>query len=317
MDGYVAVQRHLSYLMGDRFMGFKFNQEFRYRMPTVFGPAVGPRQKPGGGMWALEETGTMNAEWMAITYRTSADKLEALLPPGMSLRGEPLISVSCAWFKNLYWLAGRGYGILSIDFPVTYQGKTERLEGSFCPVIWEGAPDAILTGRDEMGFPKLFCDMPEITWDKEKATASCEASWFGFKFFDIALGEMEEDDAPPSLPGSGGGAAMYYKYVPRTNPFQGGGADVAYITTPAPPPGAGKPDAINFDGYEFKRWRAKGSFNWHKATFEQLPTTFHIVNAVADMPCFEIVKTEMVVFSGPGIGVSVNSIRPVEPGDQE
>lgn len=149
-------------------MGFKFNQEFRYRMPTVFGPAVGPRQKPGGGMWALEETGTMNAEWMAITYRTSADKLEALLPPGMSLRGEPLISVSCAWFKNLYWLAGRGYGILSIDFPVTYQGKTERLEGSFCPVIWEGAPDAILTGRDEMGFPKLFCDMPEITWDKEK-----------------------------------------------------------------------------------------------------------------------------------------------------
>ncbi|MGV2072939.1 hypothetical protein ACQZ4Z_19480 [Agrobacterium vitis] len=62
-------------------MGFKFNQEFRYRMPTVFGPAVGPRQKPGGGMWALEETGTMNAEWMAITYRTSADKLEALLPP--------------------------------------------------------------------------------------------------------------------------------------------------------------------------------------------------------------------------------------------
>lgn len=184
-------------------MGFKFNQEFRYRMPTVFGPAVGPRQKPGGGMWALEETGTMNAEWMAITYRTSADKLEALLPPGMSLRGEPLISVSCAWFKNLYWLAGRGYGILSIDFPVTYQGKTERLEGSFCPVIWEGAPDAILTGRDEMGFPKLFCDMPEITWDKEKTTASCEASWFGFKFFDIALGEMEEDDAPPSLPGSG------------------------------------------------------------------------------------------------------------------
>lgn len=203
-------------------MGFTPNPDHRYRMPVVFGPAVGPRQRPGGGMWSLEETGTMNAEWMAITYRTDPEKLAALLPPGMSLRGEPLLSVSCAWFKNLYWLAGRGYGILSLDFPVTYQGKTETLDGSFCPVIWEGQPEAILTGRDEMGFPKLFCDMPEIAWDREKGTASCETSWFGFKFFDIALTDMVEDDAPPSLPGSGGGAAMYYKYVPRTNPRKGG-----------------------------------------------------------------------------------------------
>lgn len=294
-------------------MGFTPNPDHRYRMPVVFGPAVGPRQRPGGGMWSLEETGTMNAEWMAITYRTDPEKLAALLPPGMSLRGEPLLSVSCAWFKNLYWLAGRGYGILSLDFPVTYQGKTETLDGSFCPVIWEGQPEAILTGRDEMGFPKLFCDMPEIAWDREKGTASCETSWFGFKFFDITLTDMVEDDAPPSLPGSGGGAAMYYKYVPRTNPRKGGGADVAYVTTPAPRPGEGRPDAISFEGYDFKRWRANGSFNWHRATFEQLPTTFHIVNTIADLPCLEIVRTEMVAFSGPGIGVSVNSIRPVEP----
>ncbi|WP_236764463.1 hypothetical protein [Agrobacterium tumefaciens] len=106
---------------------------------------------------------------------------------------------------------------------------------------------------------------------------------------------------------------MYYKYVPRTNPRKGGGADVAYVTTPAPRPGEGRPDAISFEGYDFKRWRANGSFNWHRATFEQLPTTFHIVNTIADLPCLEIVRTEMVAFSGPGIGVSVNSIRPVEP----
>ncbi|MCA0850528.1 acetoacetate decarboxylase family protein [Salipiger thiooxidans] len=289
----------------------------RYRMPTVFGPAVGPRQKPGGGMWMPEETGTMNAEWMAITYRTDAERLERLLPPGMALRGEPVLTVSCAWFKNLYWLAGRGYGILSVDFPVTYKGKSETLDGSFCPVIWEGAPDAILTGRDEMGFPKLFCDMPEIDWDRQAGAASCSASWFGFKFFDIALTDMVEQEGAPTLPGSGGGAAMYYKYVPRTNPGCGGGADAAYVTTPAPMPGAGTPDAIKFDGYDFARWKAKGSFNWHRATFEQLPTTFHIVNTLADLPCEEITNVEMVAFSGPGIGIAVNSIRPVEPADDK
>lgn len=294
-------------------MGFRLHPDFRYRMPVVFGPAVGPRQKSGGGMWTAEETGTMHSEWMAVTYRTDAEKLEKLLPPGMSLRGEPLLSVSCAWFKNLYWLAGRGYGILAIDFPVTYKGKNEMLEGSFCPVLWEGEPDAILTGRDEMGFPKLFCDMPEISWDRDKGVASCEASWFGFKFFDIQLTKLMEDEAPPSLPGSGGGAAMYYKYVPKTHPGKGGGADVAYVTTPAPRPGEGKPDAISFDGFDFKRWKAEGQVNWHRATFEQLPTTFHIVNTLADLPCHEVVKAEMVTFSGPGIGISVNSIRMVEP----
>ena len=70
-------------------MSITLNPAFRYRMPIVFGPAPGPRQKPGGGMWTLEETGRMNAEWMAVTYRTDPEKLDALLPPGMALRESP------------------------------------------------------------------------------------------------------------------------------------------------------------------------------------------------------------------------------------
>lgn len=295
-------------------MSFEFSPNCRYRMPVVFGPAPGPRQRPGGGMWTPEETGRMRSQWMAVTYRTDAAKLEALLPPGFSLRGEPLLTVSCAWFKDLYWLAGRGYGILSIDFPVSYRGKHETLDGSFCPVIWEGAPDAIITGREELGFPKLFADIPEIDWDEDKGTASCSASWFGHTFFDIALEDMHEVGGPPSLPGAGGGAAMYYKYMPRTSVGGRDGADVAYVTTAAPPPGAGaKPDNISFEDFEFRRWSANGRVRWHHATFEQLPLTFHIVNALADLDILEVVKTEMVAFSGPGIGVSVASMRAVEP----
>ncbi|WP_428028151.1 acetoacetate decarboxylase family protein [Altererythrobacter sp.] len=284
----------------------------RYRMPTVFGPAIGPRQHPDGRMWTPEETGTMNSDWMRIAYRTDPAKLERILPSGFELRGEPILSVSCAWFRNLYWIAGRSYGILSLDFPVTYRGKDEVIEGSFCPIIWEGRPDAILTGREELGFPKMFAEFPEIEWDRELGTARCSASWMDFTFFDIELtGLVEEANPKKILPGSGGGPQLYYKYMPRTSPNGVEGADIEYVTCGAP---KGSTAAnIVMDDFEYRRWTGDGSLNWHKATFEQLPLTFNIVNTVADLDMLEIVEVEMVSFAGPGIAIAVNSMRAVEP----
>ncbi len=292
-------------------MTFKLDPQFRYRMPVVFGPAPGPRQKPGGGRWTPEEAGRMNSEWMAITYSTDRAELEALLPPGFTLRGEPRICVSCAWFKNLYWLAGRGYGILSLDIPVTYRGRDEVLDGAFCPVIWEGSPDAVVTGRDELGFSKLYADIAPIDWGDGNTSVSCSAAWLGHRFFDIELSGLTEVEAAPSLPGVGGGAAMYYKYVPRTSPDGRDGADVGYVTTAAPK--GAKPDNIDFTGFEFRRWTGTGSLKWHRATFEQLPLQAHIVNALADIELVEILGVEMVAFSGPGIAVAMNGMRVVEP----
>jgi Acetoacetate decarboxylase (ADC) len=288
------------------------NPQSRYRMPVVFGPAVGPRQHPEGRMWTPEETGTMRADWMRIAYRTDAARLEKLLPPGFTLRGDPILSVSCAWFRDLYWLAGRSYGILSLDFPVTYVGKDETIEGTFCPVIWEGRPDAIMTGREELGFPKMFAEFPDIDWDKDKGTASCSASWLDFTFFDIALTDLVEDPAPQKiLPGSGGGPQLYYKYMPRTSPFGQEGADVEYVTCGAPK-GSLAPNIV-MDDFAYRRWTGKGNANWHRATFEQLPLQFHVVNAVADLPQLEMVDAEFISFSGPGIAIATNTMRVVTP----
>ncbi len=293
-------------------MSFSFDPASRYRMPVVFGPATGPRQHPDGRMWKPEETGTMNSDWMRIGYRTDPKKLEQILPPGFSLRGDPIISVSCAWFRNLYWLAGRGYGIVSVDFPVTYQGKDERIEGSFCPVLWEGRPDAIMTGREELGFPKMFAELPEIERNEEAGTASCSASWMDFTFFEIALeGLIEEPNPAKVLPGSNGGPQLYYKYMPRTSPNGQEGGDVEYITCGAPA-GSSAPNVV-LDDFEYRRWTGKGSLSWNKATFEQLPLSFKVVNGMANLDLLEIVDAELVSFSGPGIAISANNMRVVKP----
>jgi Acetoacetate decarboxylase (ADC) len=294
-------------------MTIDLNPGVRYRMPVVFGPAPGPRQKSDGTPWKPEETGTMNAQWMTVAYRTPREKLESILPPGFALRGEPTLHVSLAFFRNLYWLAGRGYGILNVEVPVVYTGKTETIEGAFCAVIWEGRPDAILTGREELGFPKMFADIPELRVDLAKGTAGGEASWMDFKFCEVELHGMKEVAGDTTLPGPGG-AALFYKYMPRTGPFGSGGCDVSYATTSQPAPGAAADNSpIKFSGGNVRKWRGTGgAVQWNRASFEQLPTSFHVVNGVANLDMLEVVSVEMIEFSAPGTAVSANVIRPVE-----
>lgn len=296
-------------------MTCELNPGSRYRMPVVFGPAPGPRQHPEGRMWTKEEAGRMEAQWMKVSYLTDAAALDRLCPPGFELRGDPIVSISCAYFDKMYWLAGRGYGILSVDFPVTYRGKTETLEGALCPVIWEGSPDAIMTGREELGFPKMFANMPKVAFDEAAGVATSHASWLDHRFFDIEMREMVEEANPVKrLPGSGGGPQMYYKWSPRTSPGGKEAPDAAYATTAAAPAGTGgSANNINFDEFEFRRWTGKGRLEWHKATFEQLPTSFHVVNGMAALPILEWVDAEMVAFTGPGIGVAMNQQRAIEP----
>jgi hypothetical protein len=298
-------------------MSAMFKEGVRYRMPTVFGPAPGPRQKADGTMWTREETGIMSCQWMTVSYLTDRSRLEAILPPGFSLRGDPVLSVSLSYFHNLYWLAGRGYGIVMVEFPVTYTGKNETLSGAFCPVMWEGIPDAVMTGREELGFPKLFASIPHILWDPSQGTASGVASWFSHKFLDIELSALMAIDAPKALPGAGG-PSLFYKYMPRTGGDGKAGKDVAYVTTSAPPLGSpSDASPIKLSDFSFKKWSGKGSIAWHRARFADLPTSFHIVNALADIEIVEYLSAEMVEFSGPGIGISANTIRLVEPANNE
>ena len=295
-------------------MTVEFKPGVRYRMPAVFGPAPGPRQKADGTLWTLEESGIMKAQWMTVRYRTERASIERILPPGFALRGEPEVHVSLAFFKNLYWLAGRGYGILNVEVPVTYTGRNEIINGAFCPVLFEGLPDAILTGREEIGFPKLFADIPDLEIDLEKAIAGGRASWFGFEFFNIALQGLTEVSGDKCLPGPGG-ATLFYKYMPRTGPQGSGGCDIAYATTSQPLPGAaGDTSPIKFSDANFRKWKGDGgSVKWNRATFEQLPTTFHVVNGLADLEILDYLGCEMIEFSAPGVAVSANVIRPVEP----
>lgn len=296
-------------------MTVAFKPNTRYRMPVVFGPAPGPRQKADGTPWSIDESGTANVQWATLAYRTHAAKLEALMPPGFRLNGEPIVHVTLGFFRNLYWLAGRGYGIINIEVPVTYTGKTETIEGGFCLALFEGRPDAITTGREELGFPKLFADIPDVRFEPQSGAIGGQASWFDYRFFEIEMHGLKETTVDEKRLLGVRGAPIFYKYMPRTGPFGSGGCDVAYVTTSHPAPGtAAGTSTIKFGDAEYRKWKGTGgSLKWNSATFEQLPTTFHVVNGLANLDVIEYVSAEMIEFSAPGIAVATNGLRVVEP----
>ncbi|MFN3219229.1 MAG: acetoacetate decarboxylase family protein [Acidimicrobiales bacterium] len=296
-------------------MTFEFKPDVRYRMPVMFGPAPGPRQKHDGTPWQPEESGVATVQWATLGYRTHRHKAEALLPSGFELNGDPIVYVTFGFFRNLYWLAGRGYGIVNAELPVVYTGKDETITGGLCLAIWEGRPDAVTTGREELGFPKLFADIPDGNLDPDSGSISGEASWLDFTFFEMEMHGFERVPAGDMvLPGAPGGP-IHYKYMPRTGPFGTAGADVTYVTTSQPKPGESAGSMpIKFDDADFKKWKGTGgSVTWHRATFEQLPTSCHVVNGIADLDILEYVSAEMIEFSAPGNAVATNSHRAVEP----
>lgn len=263
---------------GSQFNGqgsYTFQSGKIYRMPTHFGPSTGPRQGPDGRRFDEE-----NKEWpkqtdWAVSFLSNADQLQALCPEGFTPIGEPVVTVGLTDMRGIPWLAGRGYKMLGVSFNVAFEGKEDRAMGPFLTVLWENLADPILSGREELGFSKLYCELPD-PWPFA-GTTRFAASWLGFTFMDMQLEDMQEvpaDIAPeaPSVDQDVQLGMLHYKYMPRTGEW--GTADVAYpVLTPAANPNV----------TVHKVLQGQGKVQFHKARWEDMPTQYMIVNAFADL----------------------------------
>jgi hypothetical protein len=245
-----------------------------YRMPRVFGNLPGPRNVPEDKRHLPNNQTNIV---IAVTALTDRALLQELCPPGCEVDGEPLVTMSQNFMTNIGWLAGHGYSIVNVSFPIVYQSISQGpLRGNFTPVLWENLADPILTGREELGFSKIFAEMPppRILGNSYSGLAS----WQGFRFFEIETHDLEE--APTSVPPSTIGA-FHYKFIPKTG--QQGEPDVEYLEYA--PPGL----VTGYGGLKItRRLTGKGSFKFHHARWEDLPFQYPIVNTLAALPVHEI-----------------------------
>ena len=128
-------------------------------MPTHFGPAPGPRQVPP----EVKADPTRSPRKMLVTasFLTEAAALEQHLPERFALAGEPVVTVEFHYLTEIDWLAGRGYTMICVWWPVIFTGERDRANGRFLAVMWENLADPIVSGREEIGHPKLYADIAD------------------------------------------------------------------------------------------------------------------------------------------------------------
>lgn len=125
----------------------------KYRMPRHFGPAAGPRDLPADRRSRRYEKELVS---YAVSARTDAKQLIALLPDGLAPDGEVRLEVCILSFRKIGWLAGRGYYIIMVRIPARWIEGATKFSGYFVLMVWENMADPIITGREELGWPKIF-----------------------------------------------------------------------------------------------------------------------------------------------------------------
>lgn len=253
-------------------MPYSFDPDAMYRMPSHFGPRTGPRRGPDGQRFDCVDSPRSSA--YTLSFLTDARLLEAMLPPRFQLEGEPVVSVSYTYMTEIEWLAGRGYNTLGLSFPARFEGERDRVSGSFLTVLWENLADPIITGREELGFSKIYCELPPPRVNG--GSHHLRASWLGFTFFEMTLRDLKPQ-APPASPASGNSSGiLHYKYMPRTGDW--GQADAAYaVLTPAHTP----------NRRLLEHYAGAGEVKFQQARWQDMPTQYNIVNAFAALPLLE------------------------------
>ena len=163
--------------------------------------------------------------------------------------------------------------MIIVSWPAAFAGRQDKANGSFLAVMWENLADPIITGRGEVGHPKLYAeiDAPR-SWDGSQI---CTAGWMGFRFLEMSVSELRDEPSPQAAPASDG--VMMLKYVPKTGAW--GEAELQQVTlSPAADP----------DKTIERRQVGVAELRFHAATWSDLPTLYHVVNALADLPVIEM-----------------------------
>lgn len=278
-----------------------------WRMPVSFGPAPGPRQalytnKPQPARHSTFTTAS-------IKFKTSRTFMQNLFPTkSFAFKGAGTVayaSFSQTTLGKMEWLGGSGYRHFGLYLHGVRYSKKDgtHIDGTYMPLLFESLTDPIVSGRDELGMPKVFC---EVDIRRRSDSYRVRTHWQGSMFGKFDLDELEEAD-PAAEAGTIGGEADYgilaYKYSPAVG--ERGKADAAYATV-VPHAEESKVVPSKVTGL----WKCKKpSFSFESLTQQDLPTLHHIVSKLAQIPVFEYVSAKVV----EGYGVpDVSACRRIE-----
>lgn len=289
---------------------WSLNPRLYWRQPIVFGPFPGPRQDFFGRNRAVPSLKS-TFRTASIKFKTSRTLLQTLFPNDSFSFIDPgtvaLASFSQTTLDKMDWLGGGGYNHLGLYIHgVQYRKATgEVIKGTYMPILFESLADPIVSGREELGMPKLYS---AIDVHVRQTSYHISASWQGAVWGNFVWQNLEDQD-PLTDKGTIGGEAddgiLVYRYIPAVGADNKGKAEAEY---PVFVPHAEESKVIPSKVTRV-RTTLDASFKIDGMDWNALPTLHHVVSRLAEIPVYGVVGAKVVEGEG---APDVSSARRIE-----
>jgi acetoacetate decarboxylase len=236
-------------------MGFIFEPNKRYFMPPHFGPAP---------QWPVAHYG--NVTQFTILYSTNKDALAVLLPEPFEPADDPVVTVYCQMCRQVDFMSGRGYNIVDVNLAAVFNGKKDHFAGSYAAVLWENDFFPIVTGREQVGAPKLYADIPDPQQEGNNWSFHC--SLYGTR---LVEGEIKntspaDDTVRQQIDQMAKeNTWMGWKYIPKADHT---GPELSF------------PTVIPTRPTVQQAWLGEGSHRFLDTTFESAPTSDYVMQGL-------------------------------------
>jgi hypothetical protein len=261
----------------------------------------------------------------SIRFRTSATLIRNLFPStAYSFVKRDTVAEASFIFQaidNLSWLGGGGYNLVMFQIHgIRHQnGDGSANEGSYIPLVLEDLADPIISGREDLGWPKLYSDIA-VKKGSEAGDLLVELFWRGVKWASFSWNDLKDfqqeqtanyvnrnghtngttdsngvqprqtntseslKDNDVNHKQSQGGNLFVHKYIPAiTDSPQRKTADADYDVMMPP----------STSTVEWQKVADHASFEISPRTAKELPTLHHIASRLFELPVFGIVEAKM------------------------
>jgi acetoacetate decarboxylase len=186
-----------------------------------------------------------------VSYATDADAVAAFLPEPFETPDPPVVTVYYQRYRKVDFLAGRGYNVLGVNLAAAFRGRRDKVAGDYAAMLWENNTIPILGGREFLGAPKVYAEIPDPL--EEAGGWSFHCSLYGHRMVEGRLTDLKALDGGQLRKAAEATRPwMCWKLIPNAS----GGADLSY------------PTAVTSKCEYTRGWSAAGSHRFCETTWE-------------------------------------------------
>lgn len=270
-----------------------------WRQPIVFGPMPGPRQDFYGQDRAVKSLRS-TFKTASIRFKTSRTLLQGLLPNESYSFSSPgtiaYANFSHTTLNGMDWLSGGGYRHLGLYIEDVQYKKAngEVVKGTYMPILFENLADPIISGREELGMPKLYT---AIDAHERRDSYHLQTSWQGAVWGHFHLESLKDVDLeidPGVIGAEPSDGILVHRYIPKVGRDHKGQAEAEY---PVFVPLAAESKLVPSKVLRVRK-TTKASFAIDALGWESLPTLQHIISRLAEIPVDQIIGAKLVEGEG-------------------